>query len=102
MAAGGATYGYLANPTDANGDGVIDDKDRGLNAMVVCQRRPPCSRRPQGGWRCWQCAERRRCASCSRTAGLSKANRVYAPGKPDDLGFITRRIRSRQSAGKIP
>ncbi len=32
-AATGATAGYLANPTDANGDGVIDDQDRGLNAM---------------------------------------------------------------------
>lgn len=35
-AVGGATgagIGYFANPYDANQDGVIDDKDRGLNAM---------------------------------------------------------------------
>jgi DNA-binding CsgD family transcriptional regulator len=31
--AAGAGLGYFGNPTDANQDGVIDDKDRGLNAM---------------------------------------------------------------------
>jgi hypothetical protein len=30
---GGAVGGYIANPVDANGDGVIDDADRPLNAM---------------------------------------------------------------------
>ena len=30
---GGAAAGYFGNPSDANQDGVIDDKDRGLNAM---------------------------------------------------------------------
>jgi len=32
-AAAGGVAGYVANPTDANRDGVIDDADRGLNAF---------------------------------------------------------------------
>jgi hypothetical protein len=31
--AGGAVGGYIANPVDANQDGMIDDADRPLNAM---------------------------------------------------------------------
>ena len=89
-AAGGATYGYLANPTDANGDGVIDDQDRGLNAMGGLVSGGILA---HGGRRAVGAVGNALKGGVAPRAleplELSKANRVYAPGKPDDLGFIT-------------
>ena len=89
-AAAGGAAGYVLNPTDANGDGVIDDADRGLNAMgglISGGLGVKAVRSGAGAVRNAMIPQAR--APELPPLTLPKENRVFAPGKPDDLGFIT-------------
>ena len=89
-AAAGGAAGYIANPTDANGDGVIDDADRGLNAMgglISGGLGVKAARSGANAVRNAMIPQAR--APELPPLTLPKENRVFAPGQPDDLGFIT-------------
>lgn len=88
--AGGGVAGYASNPADANGDGVIDDADRGLNALGGMASGLVASKIIRGGVN----AARGGAKPPVRYGGgppldLPASNRVFSPGQPDDLGFIT-------------
>lgn len=85
-AVGGGAAGYFGNPSDANQDGVIDEKDRGLNAVGGLISGGLLAKGARMGANALSKVGR---AVEEAPLPLSKDNRIFSPGKPDDLGFIT-------------
>lgn len=91
---GGAMAGYTLAP-DQNGDGIVDERERamgGLGGFVSGVVAPKVVRAGVNAFR----GEGRAAKSVpvdpdfwEPPLSLDKSNRVYSPGQPDDLGFIT-------------
>lgn len=88
-AAAGGIYGYT-NPVDANDDGVIDAGERSgsaLGGMFSGGLLAHGGRRAVGG--VGNALKTSAAPRALEPLELSKTSRVFSPGKPDDLGFIT-------------
>lgn len=88
----GATAGLLSDP-DTNHDGVVSDKERAAHGMGVVAGAIGGGLLGKGvrhsAGAIGKMLPKAKAASGAPELPLSKDQRIFAPGKPDDLGFIT-------------